>query len=154
MVSQDVLKWSVPVTLDPSEVLALPAAARDVVRAKPGVTPKVFVMNPALTESYGQFDHPELKGKNWNAIFKEAKEGVKSAKTAGSFIPAGEVVTIADSTIEKWQSAAGSTIEAKLVAVEDQTTFVFETASGKVIRTTGDKLSEESVQRAQKLAEQ
>ncbi|MDQ8189139.1 hypothetical protein [Roseibacillus persicicus] len=150
--SKEVLGWSQAVAVDPSEVLALPASVRAVVKGKAGVTPKVFVMNPSLSESFGAYNHEELLGKNWSAIFKDAKAGVRSAMSEGTFIQAGKVVKIPDAKIEKWQSAAGSAIEAKLVAIEDDATFVFETAAGKTIRTTADKLSEESVTRAKALA--
>lgn len=79
---------------------------------------------------------------------------MRAAVSAGTFVQAGKVVTIEDSKVEKWQSAAGSAIEAKLVAIEDDSVFVFETAAGKTIRTTADKLSKESVKRAQGLASQ
>ena len=154
LVSKDVLSWSQPVAVDPSEVLALPSEVRTVIKSKVGVTPKVFVMNPGLTKSYGNFNYEELKGRQWSTIFKEAKGGVRSALTAGTFVEAAKVVKIEDSKVEKWQSAAGSAIEAKLVAIEDDTTFVFETAAGKTIRTTADKLSKESVTRAKALAEE
>lgn len=148
------LSWSQPVAIDPSEVLALPDEARNLVKGKIGVTPKVFVMNPGLTENYGAFNHEELKGKNWSNIFKEAKGAVRSAQTKGTFVQAAQVVKIADSKVEKWQSAAGSALEAKLVAVEDDATVVFEMASGKIIRTTIDKLSEDSKKRVQELLPQ
>lgn len=150
--SKDLLSWSQAVAIDPSEVLALPSEARDMVKSKVGVTPKIFVMNPSLTESYGEFNHEELKSKNWNNIFKKAKSAVRSAVAGGTFVPAGKVVKIEGSQVEKWQSAAGSAIEAKLVAVEDETMFVFETAAGKTIRASADKLSKESVARAKALA--
>lgn len=150
--SKEVLAWSHPVAVDPSEVLALPSEARDIVKTKAGVTPKVFVMNPGLTKSYGGFNHGELKEKNWKDIFKAAKAGVQTAVSEGSFAPAGKVVNIENSQVETWQSAAGTAIEAKLVTVEDDSVFVFETASGKTIRATADKLSAESVERARDLA--
>lgn len=151
MVSKEVLSWSQAVAVDPSEVLALPSEAREVVKGKPGVTPKVFVMNPALTKSYGSFDHAELKGKNWAAIFRKARAAVSAAVADGSFAPAGTVAKVEGAEVEEWKSAAGSTIKAKLVAVEDDSVFVFETANGKTIRTTADKLSEASVKRAREL---
>lgn len=122
------------------------------IKSKVGVTPKIFVMNPSLTESYGEFNYEELKGRNWSNIFKEAKGAVRVAVSGGTFVKAGKVVKIADSKVEKWQSAAGSAIEAKLVSIEDDEVFVFETAAGKTIRATADKLSKESVKRAQALA--
>ena len=152
--SKDVLGWSQPVAIDPSEVLALPSEVRTLIKGKVGVTPKVFVMNPTLTQSYGEFNYEELKGRNWSNIFKDAKGAVRKASSAGTFVEAGKVVKISDSKVEKWQSAAGSAIEAKLVAVEDDEVFVFETAAGKTIRATADKLSKESVKRAKALAEE
>lgn len=154
MVSKDVLKWSHTIAVDPSEVLALPEKAREIVKGKAGVTPKIFIMNPGLTESYGEFNHSELSKKDWGNLFKEAKGAVRTAVSAGTFAPAEEVVTIATASIETWESAAGTAIEAKLVAVEDDTVFVFETPSGKTIRATADKLSEASVKRAQALAKE
>ncbi len=138
--------------IDPSDVLALPEEVRATVKAKAGVTPKVFVMNPALTESYGAFNHEELKGKNWARIFKEAKGAVSTAVSKGSFIKAAKVVQVSDSKIENWKSSAGSKIEAKLVAIEDDSIFVFETAAGKTIRASAERLSKESVEKAKALA--
>lgn len=152
--SKEVLKWSQVVAVDPTDVLALPDEVREVVKGKLGVTPKVFVMNPSLTTSYGEFNHEELKGRNWPTIFKKAKAGVGSAVSKGTFIEAGKIVKVEGSTVEKWQSSAGSTIEAKLVAIEDDVVFVFETAAGKTLRATASQLSEESVARAKKLAEE
>ena len=149
--SKEVLSWSQAVAIDPSEVLALPSEARSVIKSKVGVTPKVFVMNPGLTESYGAYNHEELKGKNWNGIFKTAKGAVGTAKSAGTFIQAAKVVKIENSQIEKWQSAAGSALEAKLMAIEDDSNLVFETASGKIIRTSIDKLSKDSQARVKAL---
>ena len=146
------LGWSQAVAIDPSEVLALPSEARTVVKGKTGTTPKVFVLNPQLTESYGELNYEELKGRNWSTIFKKAKGAVRSAVTSGTFVKAGKVVKIENSKVEAWESAAGSAIEAKLVAIEDDEVFVFETAAGKTIRATADKLSKDSVKRAQALA--
>ena len=151
MVSKDVLSWSQPVAVDPSEVLALPEAARDIVKAKVGVNPRVFVLNPSMGESYGAFSHEELQEKNFQKIFGAAKGAVRKAIAGGSFIPAAKVVKVKDTQVEKWQSAAGTAIEAKLVAVEDDEVFVFETAAGKTIRATADKLSEASVSRVREL---
>lgn len=150
--SKEVLGWSQVVAIDPSEILALPDVVRGIVKGKLGTTPKVFVMNPSLTESYAALSYEELKGRKWSSIFKDAKSAVRAAVGDGSFTPAGKIVKIEDSKVEKWQSAAGSAIEAKLVAIEDDSVFVFETASGKTIRATSDKLSEESVKRAHALA--
>lgn len=151
MVSKDVLSWSQPVAIDPSEVLALPTAARDIVKAKVGSNPRVFILNPSLGESYGAFDHEVLKEKNFKKIFGEAKGAMRKAIAGGTFIPPGKVVKVAGSQVEKWQSSAGTAIEAKLVAVEDDRIFVFETSAGKTIRTTADKLSEDSVKKARGL---
>ena len=49
----------------------------------------------------------------------------------GLLSKAGKVVKVSDSKVEKWQSAAGTAIEAKLVAIEDDEVFVFETAARK-----------------------
>ncbi|MBK1833699.1 hypothetical protein JIN78_06455 [Roseibacillus ishigakijimensis] len=131
----------------------MPEGAREVVKAKSGVTPKVFVMNPDLTASFGEFSHSEMTSKNWNTIFKDAKTAVGTAVRDGSFLKAAEVVTITGSALEKWESSAGTAIEAKLVAIEDESVFVFETAAGKTIRASADQLSEASVARAKALGE-
>lgn len=150
--SKEALKWSKTVAIEPSEILALPDEARDIVKAKVGVTPKVFVMNPSLTASYGEFDHEELKGKNWTEIFKKAKASVRTAISDGSFVEPKNVVKLTDTEVESWTSNGGSELKAKLVAVEDDSVFVFETAAGKTIRASTAQLSEDSVERARKLA--
>ena len=151
MVSKEVLKWSRPVAIDPSEVLALPDEVREIVKGKAGVTPKVFVMDPALTQSFGEFNHEELKGKNWSSIFKGAKGGISSALRKGSFIKASKVAKAKDAVVEYWKSSAGTNMKAKLVAIEDDSVFVFETAEGKTIRASEKQLSPESVARAKSL---
>lgn len=154
MVSKDLKSWAETVAVDPSEILALPEFARAAVKSKVGVTPKVIVMNPTLSATYGALNHEELKGKNWSALFKDSKAGIRKAMSDGSFVPAAKVDKIEGNKIEKWQSSAGSEIEAKLVAIEDDETFVFEMANGRTIRTTAAQLSPESVKRAKSLVKE
>ncbi|MDP0491159.1 MAG: hypothetical protein Q7Q71_08950 [Verrucomicrobiota bacterium JB023] len=153
MVSKHLVGWAETVAVDESEVIALPGEVRDALREVGGITPKVILMNPGLTANYGGFSHQEMTGKNWSIIFREARGAISQAKREGSFLDSASLVKVEDSQIEKWTSAAGSVIEAKLVAVDGEV-FVFETSAGKTIRAAADKLSEESVQRARSLAEE
>lgn len=154
MVSKDLKSWAETVAVDPSEVLALPEVARAAVKGKAGVNPKVIVMNPSLSTSYGALNHEELKGKNWSALFKDSKGAIRKAMSDGTFVAAAKIDKIEGGKVEKWQSSAGTQIEAKLVAIEDDETFVFEMANGRTIRTTTAQLSAESVQRAKSLVKE
>lgn len=140
--------------VDPSEILALPEFARGAVKGKVGVTPKVIVMNPTLSATYGALNHEELKGKNWASIFKEPRGAIRKAITDGTFVAAAKVDKIEGGKVEKWQSSVDTEIEARLVAIEDNEVFVFEMASGRTIRTTAAQLSPESVKRAKSLVKE
>lgn len=154
MVSKEALKWAKTVAVEPSEILALPGKLPALIKGKAGAEPKVIVMNPSLTESYGVFNHEELMSKKWNAIFKEPKAGIRSAITAGSFVKPDKVVEISGSEVEGWESSAGTEMKAQLVAIEDDVVFVFKTEAGKTIRAKASQLSKKSVERAKALAKE
>ena len=59
---------------------------------------------------------------------------------------------VANASVESWKSAQGSEIKAKLVGIEDETTYLFETEDGKTIRATANQLDKESVAKARKAA--
>jgi hypothetical protein len=62
------------------------------------------------------------------------------------------VIKVQSGKVENWKSSAGSEIKAKLVAIEDEKTYLFVTEAGKTIRATAAQLDETSVAKARKLA--
>ncbi len=135
----------------------------------------MVLTDPGLKKVYGKYTHAALKGQDYRKIFRDVKADVRDAIKDGSFsqdlagggaapaesadddyepsvVDVAEVVKIEDGEFQDWTSSKGTRLHARLVAVEGDTTFVFETKSGKTIRTTADKLSDETVKRARELA--
>lgn len=132
-----------------------------------------MLADPGLKKVYGTYNHATLKAQDYRAIFRDAKNAARDAIKDGSFSkdlaneeaavadggegdaagpePAG-IVKVEDGTFQDWTSEKGSKINAKLVAVEGDALFVFETKSGKTIRATAAQLSAASVKKARELA--
>jgi len=138
-----------------------------------GSYPLVIITDAEMKTVYGRYGHKQLKGQDYRKIFKGAKDKIRDAIKDGSFAtkvgsdvedpdnsPNSEKpdnaegpATLADTPIETWESSQGKKIQARLVSVENDSKFTFETASGKAIVVTADQLSDESVKRARELAQ-
>jgi len=151
MVCKETLKWATVVAVEPNELYSLPEATRAAIKGKAGVTPKVLVSNPSLSESYAILNHEEMKSKAWSTIFQKAKADVSKAKAAGNFLAPEKVVKAKEGEIRKWKSASGSEIEARFIALENDEIFVFKRADGSQIRALANQLDEASVVAARAL---
>lgn len=153
--SKAVLKFSKSIVVDTSETVALPAVVKDAYRKGGASIPIVIFTDPAMETIYGSFNHPAMESQKYDTIFKDAKSGINRAIKDGSFnLGAGapKVVAIKNSKVEDWTSSKGTLIKAKLTGIENDTTFIFKTASGKTIRATAKQLSKESVEKAHNMA--
>lgn len=153
--SKAVLKFSQSIVVDITESAALPYVVKDAYRKGGAAIPIVIFTDPAMKKIYGSFNHPQMKTQKYETIFKEAKAGVNKAIKDGSFdlgSAAPKIVKTEGSKVEEWTSAKGTIIKAKLVGIEDENVFLFETEAGKTIRATAKQLSEESVAKAKKMA--
>lgn len=153
--SKAVLKFSKSIVVDTSETAALPAVVKDAYRKGGASIPIVIFTDPAMETIYGNFNHPKMKTQKYDSIFKDTKSQIKHAIKSGSFqlgAKAAKFVTIQGAHIENWTSSKGTLIKAKLIGIEDEQVFVFETESGKKIRATAEQLSPECVVKANKMA--
>ncbi len=153
--SKAVLKFAKSVTVDTSETVALPALVKKAYRTGGASIPIVILVDPGMKKIYGTFNHPKMKTQKYGEIFKQAREDIRKAKKGGTF-DLGEnapvIVKVEDSVMSEWQSSKGSVIKAKLVGVEDDKIYLFETANGKTIRATAAQLNADSVKKARKAA--
>ena len=153
--SKAVLNFSKSIIVDVSETPGLPEAIKNAYRTGGASIPIVILTDPGLETIYGRFDHPAMETQKYSEIFKEAKDSIATAKKDGTYSDGGKapvVVAVADTQIETWKSSQGSEIKAKLVGIEDDTTYLFETEAGKTIRAAAAQLDDASVTRARKLA--
>ena len=153
--SKAVLSVSKSIVVDLTETPALPKPVKDLYRTGGASVPIVIFTDPAATQTFGRFDHPAMKKQNYRTIFKPAFERILAAKKKGTFLKKGQkpvVVRVEGSDIRSWKSAAGTEIKAKLVGIQDDSTYLFETADGKMIEATAKQLDEASVALARKLA--
>ena len=153
--SKAVLSFSKSVVVDVSETPGLPDLVKTSYRTGGASVPIVILVDPGLETIYGRFDHPAMKTQKYDTIFKEAKDNITKAKTAGTFSDGGKAPVIAKvegAKMDSWKSSAGTEIKAKLIGVEDDTTYLFETADGKTLRATAAQLDKESVAKARKAA--
>ena len=117
--------------------------------------PIVILVDPGMKHIYGTFNHPDMKSQNYGEVFKDAKDNIRKAQREGTFAFTDKVpvvVKVANGAVESWKSAQGTEIKAKLVGVEDDTTYIFETEAGKTIRASADQLAKESVAQARQAA--
>lgn len=153
--SKAVLDFASSIVVDLTEVPALPSLIKDSYRTGAASVPLVIVTDPGISTIYSRLDYPAMKTQKYTTIFKETKKEIKTAQKEGTF-SLGEyapvVVTVANSEIISWKSSNGTEIRAKLTGVEDDTTYIFETAAGKTIRATAKQLSKDSVTKARELA--
>jgi hypothetical protein len=164
-----VKSFSKPVFADQSERGSLPENVQKALRDAGGALPIVVLIDPSYEKVYGAFGHAQLKGQDYSSIFRQAKKDVKADIKANTFgLPeaaaeeekaeakdelaeSDDRIMVRDPQFEIWRSSKGSRIDAQLLAIENETTFVFKTRKGRTIRTTADKLQATSVQRGRKL---
>lgn len=153
--SKAVLSFSKSIVVDTSETAGLPALVKNAYRTGGASIPIVIFTDPGVTKIYGRYDHPAMKSQKYGQVFKDARDSIQKSKQDGSFVTGGkkvELVKVEGGKIESWKSAKGTEIKAKLVGIEDGSTFVFETEGGKTIRATAAQLDKESVAKAKKAA--
>lgn len=80
------------------------------------------------------------------------KDDQPTEKKATPVAATKDIIRIEDPEMKSWKSNRGTTIEAKLVVVEDKKTFVLVTSKGATIRVTGEQLSLASLNEAKELA--
>lgn len=151
-----------------TEMGALPAKVKEANQG--GAYPYVIFANPAMNKIYGSYNHAKLRGQDYRTIFRDARKEASADIRNKTFNVALEakanddgeedndggnnqkIVRVEDSDYQDWTSSAGTTINAKLVSVENRSTFVFKTKAGRTIRVTADKLSPASAKAARELA--
>lgn len=152
-VTKNLVGSSETILVDSSEAVALPEKVRDAYRRKGGAMPFVVFTDAKADEIYGTFNHVDLKKQDYSKIFTEVTAKVKTAIKDGSFANGtAEKVAIKDTVLADWESAAGSQIKARLVAVIGKDRFVFQTEAGKEIQVTADQLTADSAKKARDLA--
>lgn len=153
--SKAVLSFSKSIVVDVSETVGLPDLVKNAYRTGGASIPIVILVDPALEKIYGRFDHPAMKSQKYGDIFKEVKSSISKAQNAGTFATGGKapvIVKVEAGKMEAWKSSAGTEIKAKLISVEDDTIYIFETEAGKTLRATAAQLSKESVAKARSTA--
>jgi hypothetical protein len=151
--SKEVLKFAQSIVVDLSETAALPDPVKQKYEAGGASVPIVIFTDPGISQTFGRFDYPAMKSQEFTKIFKTARERIQAAKDDGTFsAKETTMVEVNGSEIETWKSAAGTEIKAKLVGIEDDSVYLFETEAGKTIRATAKQLDAESVAKARKLA--
>ncbi|OUV12761.1 MAG: hypothetical protein CBC46_07845, partial [Verrucomicrobiaceae bacterium TMED86] len=63
-----------------------------------------------------------------------------------------KIVKVDGGRVEEWTSSKGTAIKARLVGIENDKVYLFETDKGAKIRATAAQLSKESVAKARKTA--
>jgi len=152
--SKAVLGFSKSIVVDVSETPGLPDIIKTAYRTGGASIPIIIFADPGIEKIYGRYDHPSMKKQNYGVIFKDAKDKVRKAQADGTFAtgPAPVIAKVEGGKIESWKSSAGTEIKAKLVGIEDDTTYLFETEDGKTLRATAAQLDKESVAKARKAA--
>lgn len=153
--SKAVLSFSKSIVVDTGETAGLPDLVKNAYRRGGASIPIVIFVDPGMKNIYGTFNHPAMKSQKYGEIFKEARDNIRKAQQAGTFALTDKepvIVKVEKAQVESWKSAQGTEIKAKLIGVEDDTTYIFETAEGKTIRATAAQLDKESVAKARKAA--
>lgn len=129
--------------------------------------PKVVITDAAMTRVFGSYSYQEMKPKEFRSLFRDAKRDFKEASNAGELPALGEEkgtesdssneVGSAESSFEpsefqQWTSAKGNKIEARLIAVDENNHYVFETQTKKKIKILLVQLSEESQAKAREIS--
>ncbi len=153
--SQAVLAFSKSIVVDISETPGLPDLIKTAYRTGGASVPIVIFTDPTIVGNFGRFDYPAMKSQQYGEIFKSARDRIRKAQKEGKFLDGGKakvVIKVEGTKIETWKSAAGTEIKAKLVGVEDDTIYLFESDGGKSIRATAAQLDKTSVAKARKTA--
>lgn len=146
----------------------LPQKVQSAFGAKGNYWPKLVITDPAMSKIYGAYSYAELKPQEYRSIFRDGLRDFKADAKAGTLTPPGEKpagddapddgeVADADKPLtafeptdfEEWQSAKGTTIEARLIAIDEEGRFVFEDRKGRKIPVSPTQLDEPSRRRAQ-----
>ena len=146
----------------------LPKNIQDSFGAKGNFWPKMVITDPAMSKIYGAYSYTELKPQEYRKLFRDAVRDFKKDAKAGTLTPAGgnpaeddassdekdtdakEPLTAFEPTdYEEWQSSKGTTIEARLIAIDEEGRFVFENRQGRKIPVKPTQLDEPSRRRAQ-----
>lgn len=160
--------WSVVLFVDSSdkkEFQKLPPKLKTKVSKLSGkYIPKIHFTSADLSQDFGSFHHEQMRSQNFRDLFREPKKKIREAKKEGLLNSTSEqadepstegekdsTVTIENPTLSDWKSAKGSIIKAKLLRIEEQETYVFQTASGKTLRVKKEQLDANSIKKAQQL---
>ena len=125
--------------------------------------PKVVMTDAAMSKVYAFYSYEQLKPQEYRSLFRDGRRCLAKDVDAGILPEPGKAaVAEADkdkdgggfepSGYEQWKSAQGSNIEARLVDVDDQGRYVFETRAGKRIPVAPEQLDPDSVARAKEIA--
>jgi len=150
--AQNLPKISETVVVDHSEIAALPPLVKKSFLTGGASLPIVILTDPATENLYGRFDHPRMKSQKYDLIFKDSLAKISAAHKNGNYAY-GEglepkIVKITGSTIESWKSVKGTTLKARLIAVENDSLFVLEKENGKTIKVKAAQLAPESIKKA------
>lgn len=149
--SKAVLSFSKSVIVDVSETAALPDLVKEAYRRGGAAVPIIIFTDPGMTTIYGSYNHPQMKTQRYGEIFQDTKTNIRTAMKDGTFSLGGTTLKVAktkNAKVEDWISSKGTTIKAKLVGIEGEKIFLFETEAGKTIRATLAQLSKESIKKA------
>jgi hypothetical protein len=158
------------VFIDSGENGSVPEAIRSQLN---GVIPIVVIADPKGEKVYGRFDHTTLKTKDFNSIFRQAKkelrEDLKNGVVQSAAKPGGAGSTpasagggggsalkplstskFANLPFEKWESLKGSSVEAKLEAVNGDD-LTLKTKDGRTIKLKQYQLSGDSLRRLKQI---
>ena len=146
----------------------LPKNIQDSFSTKGNVWPKMVITDPAMSKIYGAYSYNELKPQEYRKLLRDAVRAFKADAKAGTLTPPGErpadekaagdekgsetkepLTAFEPTDFEKWQSAKGTTIEARLIAIDEEGRFVFEDRKGRKIPVSPTQLDEPSRRRAQ-----
>lgn len=147
----------------------LPAVIRDGFEKAGNFWPKVVLADPALTKVYGSYPYEQLKPQKFRTLFRDGKKAFEADAKAGVLVepgaaapdkpgdkdapaqdpPAMEGKDFVPSEMAEWRSSKGTTIKAKLVALDPKGRYLFETADGRKIPVAADQLDEDSRKRAE-----
>lgn len=132
--------------------------------------PKVVITDAAMSRVFGSYSYQQLKPKDFRSLFRDAKRDFKEASNAGELPELVEAEedketsksetsnrnesaesSFEPSEFQQWTSAQGNKIDARLVAMDDNNHYVFETRDKKKIKILLVQLSEESQAKAREV---
>lgn len=153
--SKALLSFSQSIVVDTAETAGLPEMVKEAYRRGGAAIPIVILVDPGMKHIYGTFNHPAMKSQNYDEVFNEAKDGIRKAQREGTFALTDKepvLIKVEKSAVESWKSSAGSEIKAKLVGIENDSIYIFETENGKTIRASVAQLDRASIIKARKAA--